>query len=76
MKVPKYNPNFIGLRQARTINTIESFLYEDLTKLDYHTNELIDNLYVSGQKENFKKDIEEIERLLSYWQMIAKNLKK
>jgi len=60
----------------RKKQVIQDFMYEDLKDLEYHTNELIENIYVSGQKENFKKDIEETERIINYWKNIAKNLNK
>lgn len=47
--------------------TLKEFLKDDLIKLDYHTNEIIDNLIVRGQEEEFKKDIEVIQIILNYW---------
>tara|TARA_R110002020_G_scaffold149428_1_gene325686 strand:- start:504 stop:689 length:186 start_codon:yes stop_codon:yes gene_type:complete len=47
--------------------TLKEFLKDDLIKLDYHTNEIIDNLIVRGQEEAFKKDIEVIQIILNYW---------
>ena len=46
---------------------LQEFLIDDLNKVEYHVNEIIENIYASGQKENFKKDIEEIEMFFSYW---------
>ena len=46
---------------------LQQFLIDDLNKVEYHVNEIIENIYASGQKENFKKDIEEIEMFFSYW---------
>ena len=65
--------------KARTKQIITDFLYEDLTKLEQHTNKLFNNLYFSHLRyhnENYKEDVEEVERLISYWQSIAKNLNK
>lgn len=63
-------------KQKKELTRMQGFLMDDLKKLRYHTNELIDNLYVSGQKENFKHDIEEIESILSYWNIHIKNINK
>ena len=46
---------------------LQGFLIDDLKKVEHHVNEIIENIYASGQKENFKKDIEEIEMFFSYW---------
>ena len=46
---------------------LQRFLIDDLKKVEHHVNEIIENIYASGQKENFKKDIEEIEMFFSYW---------
>jgi hypothetical protein len=50
---------------------LQEFLIDDLNKVEYHVNEIIENIYASGQKENFKKDIEEIEMFFSYWKQHA-----
>jgi hypothetical protein len=50
---------------------LQQFLIDDLNKVEYHVNEIIENIYASGQKENFKKDIEEIEMFFSYWKQHA-----
>ena len=42
-------------------------LKDDLIKLDYHINEIIDNLICSGKDKEFKKDIERIEMFFNYW---------
>jgi len=63
-------------KQKKELTRMQGFLMDDLKKLEYHTNELIENIYVSGQKENFKYDIEEIERLFSYWNYHIKNINK
>lgn len=65
--------------KARTKQVITDFLYEDLKKLEKHTNKLFNNLYflhLRDLDENYKGDIEEVERLINYWQNIAKNLNK
>ena len=60
-----------------TIDTaIWQLFIEDLKKVEYHVNEIIDNIYARGQKEDFKKDIEEIEMFFSYWKRHAKFEKK
>tara|TARA_R100000781_G_scaffold2691_1_gene4216 strand:+ start:1274 stop:1465 length:192 start_codon:yes stop_codon:yes gene_type:complete len=51
---------------------LQQFLIDDLKKVEYHVNEIIDNIYARGQKEDFKKDIEEIEMFFSYWKRHAK----
>ena len=58
------------------LKTMQRYLIDDLKKLEYHTNELIENIYVSGQKENFKYDIENIESFFSYWNIHIKNINK
>jgi len=63
-------------KQKKQLTRMQGFLIDDLKKLEYHTNELIENIYVSGQKENFKHDVEEIERFFSYWNNHIKNINK
>jgi hypothetical protein len=46
---------------------MKEFLKDDLKKLEYHTQEIIENLYARGQQEDYKKDIEQIEGILIYW---------
>ncbi len=46
---------------------LQGFLIDDLKKLEYHTSEIINNIYARNQQETFAKDIEEIEMFLSYW---------
>jgi hypothetical protein len=48
---------------------LQTFLIDDLNKLEYHINEIIDNIYARNQQETFAEDIEEIERFLSYWKI-------
>ncbi|QDP61421.1 MAG: hypothetical protein GOVbin962_12 [Prokaryotic dsDNA virus sp.] len=55
--------------------TLKQFLKDDLVKLDYHTNELIDNLIVRGNDKEFKNDIEQIQQILNYWHQHLKNIK-
>jgi hypothetical protein len=50
---------------------LQGFLIDDLKKVEYHINEIVENIYASGQNENFKKDIEEIEMFFSYWKRHA-----
>tara|TARA_Y100000592_G_scaffold46263_1_gene73403 strand:- start:666 stop:866 length:201 start_codon:yes stop_codon:yes gene_type:complete len=65
--------------KARKKQVIMDFLHDDMKKLDYHVSKIFDNLYVEHQryhKENFKQNIEEVERLISYWRTTTKNLNK
>ena len=48
---------------------LQGFLIDDLNKLEYHTNEIINNIYARNQQETFAEDIEEIEKFLSYWKI-------
>ncbi len=50
---------------------LQRFLIDDLKKVEHHVNEIIENIYARGQKENFKKDIEEIDMFFSYWKIHA-----
>ena len=63
-------------KQKKELTRMQGFLMDDLKKLEYHTNELIENIYVSGQKENFKHDIGNIESFFSYWNYHIKNINK
>tara|TARA_R100000231_G_scaffold136964_1_gene112801 strand:- start:262 stop:444 length:183 start_codon:yes stop_codon:yes gene_type:complete len=44
-----------------------TFLKDDLNKLEYHTQEIIENIYARGQHKDYKEDIEQIEGILIYW---------
>jgi len=55
---------------------LQRFLIDDLNKLEYHTNEIINNIYARNQQETFAEDIEEIEMFLSYWKIHCHNLNK
>ena len=50
---------------------LQRFLIDDLKKVEYHVNEIIDNIYARGQKETFEKDIQEIDMFFSYWRQHA-----
>mgnify|MGYP003110205180 CR=1 FL=1 len=50
---------------------LQRFLIDDLKKVEYHVNEIIDNIYARGQKETFAEDIEQIEMFFSYWRQHA-----
>ena len=50
---------------------LQNFLIDDLKKLEYHTQEIIENIYARGQHEDYKEDIEAIENFLSYWKQHA-----
>jgi hypothetical protein len=54
---------------------LHNFLTDDLKKLEYHTSEIIENIYASGQKDNFKEDIEVIENFFSYWKQHINKIK-
>ena len=54
---------------------LQGFLIDDLKKVEHHINEIVENIYASGQNENFKKDIEEIEMFFSYWKQHAQIIK-
>ena len=55
---------------------LQRFLIDDLNKLEYHTNEIINNIYAGNQQKTFAEDIEEIEKFLSYWKIHSHNLNK
>ena len=57
-----------------TNKKLKSYLKDDLKVLEYHTNELINNIYARGQQKEFKKDIETIEKIFSYWSYHLKKL--
>tara|TARA_Y100001970_G_scaffold73062_1_gene92655 strand:- start:6433 stop:6630 length:198 start_codon:yes stop_codon:yes gene_type:complete len=50
---------------------LQQFLIDDLKKVEYHVNEIIDNIYARNQQKEFAKDIEEIEIFFSYWKRHA-----
>ena len=50
---------------------LQNFLIDDLKKVEYHIQELIESIYARGQNEEYKKDIEEIEKFFSYWKQHA-----
>tara|TARA_R100001163_G_C5044026_1_gene181600 strand:- start:146 stop:349 length:204 start_codon:yes stop_codon:yes gene_type:complete len=58
----------------KTKTNLKEFLKQDLTKLEYHTQQIIQNLYARGQQDNFKKDIEQIEGILIYWNYHIKSI--
>lgn len=58
----------------KRLRNLQTYLIDDLNKLERHTNELIENIYASGQQKEFKNDIEQIEMFFSYWRHHAKNL--
>tara|TARA_Y100000401_G_C8276359_1_gene201049 strand:+ start:554 stop:754 length:201 start_codon:yes stop_codon:yes gene_type:complete len=65
--------------KARKKQVIMDFLHDDMKKLDYHVSKIVDNLYVEHQRyhnENFKQNVKEVERLISYWRTTTKNLNK
>lgn len=50
---------------------LQGFLIDDLKKVEHHVKEIIENIYVRGQEENFAEDIEQIEMFFSYWKQHA-----
>ena len=58
----------------KRLRKLQTFLIDDLNKLERHTNQLIENIYARGQQKEFKNDIEQIEMFFSYWRHHAKNL--
>jgi len=57
-----------------TNERLKAYLKDDLKALEFSTIELIDNLYCADKQEQFKKEIEEIERFFSYWNNHIKNI--
>tara|TARA_R110002012_G_scaffold92744_1_gene225092 strand:- start:252 stop:425 length:174 start_codon:yes stop_codon:yes gene_type:complete len=53
---------------------LKEFLKDDLIKLDYHTNEIIENLIARGNDKEFKKDIDQIQQIINYWNQHIKNI--
>ena len=46
-----------------TNEKLKAYLKDDLKALEHHTNELIDNIYARGQQQEFKTDIQTIEKI-------------
>lgn len=57
-----------------TNERLKAYLKDDLKALEFSTIELIDNLYCADKQEQFKTEIEEIERFFSYWNIHIKNI--
>tara|TARA_R110002012_G_scaffold306706_1_gene511599 strand:- start:101 stop:283 length:183 start_codon:yes stop_codon:yes gene_type:complete len=53
---------------------LKAYLKDDLKSLEYHTNELIKNIYARGIEKEFKTDIETIEKVFIYWSHHIKQL--
>ena len=53
---------------------LKTYLKDDLKALEFHTNEIIENIYSRCQQKEFKTDIEEIERIFLYWNNHIKNI--
>lgn len=66
------NPNFILMEN--TNEKLKAYLKDDLKALEHHTNELIDNIYARGQQQEFKTDIQTIEKIFLYWSHHLKKL--
>jgi hypothetical protein len=50
---------------------LQRWLLSDLKKLKYHTDKIIEDIYLRTQEDNFEEDIEFIENFLSYWKQHA-----
>ena len=71
------HPNYLIIKINKTTETkLQRFLIDDLNKLEYYTNEIINNIYARNQQKTFAEDIEEIEKFLSYWKIHSHNLNK
>jgi len=46
---------------------LQNFLIDDLKKVEYHIAKLIEYTYDTPLYEEFREDIEEIEKFFSYW---------
>ena len=53
---------------------LKEFMIEDLKKLENHTIEIIDYIHYLCKQDEFKEEIEEIERFFSYWNTHIKNI--
>jgi|TARA_R110002124_G_scaffold158167_1_gene325283 uncharacterized FlaG/YvyC family protein len=71
---PIHNERFcseIKLTTNKMKPTLQGFLIDDLKKVEHHVNEIIENIYARGQKEDFAEDIEQIDEFFSYWNQHA-----
>ena len=66
------NPNIKLMENTK--QKLKAYLKDDLKSLEYHTNELINNIYARGQQQEFKTDIETIEKIFLYWSHHLKQL--
>ena len=57
-----------------TNKKLKAYLKDDLKALEYHTNELINNIYARGVERQFKTDIETINKIFLYWSHHLKKL--
>jgi len=69
-----YEINTNIILMENTNKKLKAYLKDDLKALEYHTNELINNIYARGQQKEFKTDIETIEEIFSYWSHHLKQL--
>ena len=60
------------MEQKRLYN----FLVDDLKKVEYHIAKLIEYTYDTPIHEEYKEDIEEIEKFFSYWTQHINKLNK
>lgn len=69
-----YESNSNIILMENTNKKLKAYLKDDLKALEHHTNELIDNIYARGQQQEFKTDIETIEKIFLYWSHHLKQL--
>jgi hypothetical protein len=55
-------------------NKLKGFMIDDLKKLENHTIEIIDYIHYLCKQDEFKEEIEEIERFFSYWNTHIKDI--
>lgn len=53
---------------------LQQFLIDDLKKVEYHINELTERLLLiyGSETEDFKENMDEIEKFFDYWRQHAK----
>jgi len=53
---------------------LQQFLIDDLKKVEYHINELTERLLLiyGGETEDFKENMDEIEKFFDYWRQHTK----
>jgi hypothetical protein len=48
-------------------NELKETFASDLNRLEYHVNELVQNIYASGKEDIFKNDIKKINDFFILW---------